>query len=330
MYVRLRWKDIKMTFTNMYNLNMNSMTGTNLLQSGLNFIGGGNAMGGFGGNFQIGNMLGGNAFTNCYGEVDYDKMAGYQVAGALFSVGAQAYQSVKAQKAPKVDYSKEVSDLNKQIQTKQDDLLNKTTKVTELGTDKLNAENTVKSLQGQKILTQSLESDLATARKAYDAQPTPENKAALDNAEKALNNAKAKNEEIDKEVEKQKKIISDVETKLSALEGEIETLASELKELKTKRDNLQPKASEQTLSKADGNILTRAKKECMNDSYSQDGNQATKAEIKRGFNEFIKCKDPEQKKAYANKIKEMYDSNPKLADKYSQEIKLVDKWLLEN
>ncbi len=319
-----------MTFTNMYNLNMNNMTGTNFLQSGLNFIGGGNAMGGFGGNFQIGNMLGGNAFTNCYGEVDYDKMAGFQVAGALFSVGAQAYQSIKAQKEPKVDYNKEVSELNKQIQTKSEDLLDKTAKATELGTEKLNAENSIKSLQGQKFLTQSLESDVATARKAYDAQPTPENKAALDNAEKALNDAKAKNEEIDKEVEKQKKIIENAETKLSALEAEIETLTDDLKDLKTKRDNLQPKASEQTLDKADGNFLTRAKKECMNDSYSLDGNQATKAEIKRGFNEFIKCKDPEQKKAYANKIKEMSDSNPKLAEKYAQEIKLVDKWLLEN
>ena len=59
----------------------------NLLQQGLNMLGGGYGMG----NSRF--------FTNCYGEVNYDKMAGFQVANALLGTTFQAIAANKANKA---------------------------------------------------------------------------------------------------------------------------------------------------------------------------------------------------------------------------------------
>ena len=63
-----------------------------------------------------------------------------------------------------------------------------------------------------------------------------------------------------------------------------------------------------TLDDADGNVLQRARKSCMDETYNEQ-NQASKADIRRAFNTFIKADNDDDKRTAAEKIKEMYGSN---------------------
>ena len=59
-------------------------------------------------------------------------------------------------------------------------------------------------------------------------------------------------------------------------------------------------------------------------------NQASKADIRRAFNTFIKADNDDDKRTAAEKIKEMYGSNSKLADDFAKPYSIVEKWLKEH
>ena len=90
------------------------------------------------------------------------------------------------------------------------------------------------------------------------------------------------------------------ETKEAALQSEID-------ELKKKQAEYQKNLNTKTLDDADGNVLQRARKSCMDETYNEQ-NQASKADIRRAFNTFIKADNDDDKRTAAEKIKEMMTS----------------------
>ena len=64
---------------------------------------------------------GSGIFTNCFGEPNYDAMAGYGVANALLGVAGQAIAANRKEKAPEVNYTQELSKISKEIETKEID-----------------------------------------------------------------------------------------------------------------------------------------------------------------------------------------------------------------
>lgn len=98
----------------MYSMNMNGWQG--LFQQGLGMLGGSSM--GYG---NYGSFGGGGIFTNCFGEPNYDAMAGYGVANALLGVAGQAIAANRKEKAPEVNYTQELSKISKEIETKEID-----------------------------------------------------------------------------------------------------------------------------------------------------------------------------------------------------------------
>ena len=112
------------------------------------------------------------------------------------------------------------------------------------------------------------------------------------------------------------------ETKEAALQSEID-------ELKKKQAEYQKNLNTKTLDDADGNVLQRARKSCMDETYNEQ-NQASKADIRRAFNTFIKADNDDDKRTAAEKIKEMYGSNSKLADDFAKPYSIVEQWLKDH
>ena len=126
-----------MTLISGYNMNMfgNPLTGM-FNGGGLSGIFGGSGFGGCG------------IFTNCFGEVNYDAMAGYGVANALLGVAGQAIASNIKPKEPEINYTQEIqnidkkitekleqqADLNIEISEKNDEISEANTKITDLNT----------------------------------------------------------------------------------------------------------------------------------------------------------------------------------------------------
>ena len=98
----------------MYSMNMNGWQG--LFQQGLGMLGGSSM--GYGNYSSFG---GSGIFTNCFGEPNYDAMAGYGVANALLGVAGQAIAANRKEKAPEVNYTQELSKISKEIETKEID-----------------------------------------------------------------------------------------------------------------------------------------------------------------------------------------------------------------
>ena len=108
----------------------------NLLQQGMGMLSGGYGIGGA------------NYFTNCYGEVNYDKMAGFQVANALLGTTFQAIAANKANKAsePQVNYTQELNAVAKEINTKEDERSTKSGELESLKSGKTKNDAELKSL----------------------------------------------------------------------------------------------------------------------------------------------------------------------------------------
>lgn len=98
----------------MYSMNMNRWQG--LFQQGLGMLGGSSM--GYG---NYGSFGGSGIFTNCFGEPNYDAMAGYGVANALLGVAGQAIAANRKEKAPEVNYTQELSKISKEIEAKEID-----------------------------------------------------------------------------------------------------------------------------------------------------------------------------------------------------------------
>ncbi len=277
-----------------FNLYNLNMNG-NLFSQGLGMFSG-NSMG-FGGLTGFG---GPSIFTNCYGEINYDAAAGYGVANAIIGVAGQAYAAHQANKEPEINYTQEIYNINKEIKTKTDTKLELTNEINEL----------------QSSLTNINEHH--DVKEKYEAwqNAAEENKAEL---EKEYKDAKQKAER-------------EINAQIKAKNEQIEKLNSEIKALEAERERYQAEINKKILDKADRGALQRAGKDCLEQKYNEQ-NPATERQLSRAFFEFNKAKNITDKRTYAKKIIEMYDSNLQLENANSSNkrgYEIVQKWLKAN
>lgn len=277
---------------NLYSMNMN---GNPLMQ--MMFGGSSVGFGGFGGLTGCG---GSNIFTNCYGEMNYDAMAGYSVFNALLGVAGQAYAAHQANKEPEVNYTQEISNINKEIDTKTKTKLNLTNEINELNNSLKNINEHADVKAKYEAWKNASDEDKANLEREY--------KEAKDSAERAIN------------------------AQITTKNNQIKTLDEEIKQLEAKRDRYQAEVDKKILDRADRGKLQRAGKDCLEQTYDND-NPASERQLSRAFYEFNQATNISDKRTYAKKVIEMYDSNLKLEDANSsnkQGYKLVQKWLTEH
>lgn len=299
----------------MYNMNMNGWQG--LLQQGLGMLGGSSI--GYGNYSSYG---GSGILTNCFGETNYDAMAGYGVANALLGVAGQAIAANQKEKAPEVNYTQELSKISKEIEAKEIDKAEQADIINTKNDEIKTATDTKTKLTGD---LKTAESNLHAYKKELndttslteDQRNTIESKIAQ--AEKDVKAIEEKIAAQDDIINKATEAKRNAETKEAALQSEID-------ELKKKQAEYQKNLNTKTLDDADGNVLQRAGKNCMNETYNEQ-NQASKADIRRAFNTFIKADNNTEKQTAAEKIKEMYNSNSKLADDFAKPYSIVEEWL---
>ncbi len=279
----------------------NNICGNQWMQmftQGLGILGGNSA--GYGNSAYIGNLLGGNPFTNCSSEVNYDAMAGYGVVNALFGVAGQAYAAHQANKEPEVNYTQEISNINKEIDTKTKTKLNLTNEINELNNSLKNINEHADVKAKYEAWKNASDEDKANLEREY--------KEAKDSAERAIN------------------------AQITTKNNQIKTLDEEIKQLEAKRDRYQAEVDKKILDRADRGKLQRAGKDCLEQTYDND-NPASERQLSRAFYEFNQATNISDKRTYAKKVIEMYDSNLKLEDANSsnkQGYKLVQKWLTEH
>jgi len=214
------------------------MLGGNSMGCGMGSMGYG--LGSFGGLTGMGCS---NIFTDCYGEPNYEAMAGWGVANAVIGVGLQAWQSHQANKEPEVNYSQELETISQEIKTKetekaeQTDIIN--TKTKEIAT----ARETITTLTGERTTAQNKLDDLK--KELNDATSlTTEAKNALEakiaQAEKDVN-------AIDDKIAAQNKIIEDAEEAKQTAETKEAKLQDEIDGLKEKQRAYQDKVDTRTI-----------------------------------------------------------------------------------
>ena len=162
----------------MYNLNMYGNSWTGLLQQGMGMLGGG-----FGGS---------GIFTNCFGEVNYDAMAGYGVANALLGVAGQAIASNIKAKEPEINYTQEIRNIDKEISSKLEQQADLNSEISTKNDEINTANNTINDLNKQ-----ITDLDVTGKKKAWEeaaAQtPKPDN---VDDLEKVYKQAKEDAEKL--------------------------------------------------------------------------------------------------------------------------------------
>lgn len=250
----------------------------------------------------------GNIFYDCYGQPNFNAMTGAAVANALLGVTMQAVNSTIKNKEPKVDYTKELTDISKEIENKEIDKAEQTdiinTQIETINT----ATETKKTLEGE---LKNLESELATKKSDYESavkqDPAPSNlsdlKTLYEKAEKAVEAKKA-------EIKEQEKIIQEATTKKETAEAAEIKLQEEIDELKEKQASYQKAADEETINDAKSTSWQRADEACIKDWQEVDSEkQATKKELKRAIYEYKHAENDEDKKEAAIAVKNMFESN---------------------
>ena len=291
----------------------------NLLQQGMGMLSGGYGIGGA------------NYFTNCYGEVNYDKMAGFQVANALLGTTFQAIAANKANKAsePQVNYTQELNAVAKEINTKEDELSSKSGELETLGSEFKESANKSKSVS-------TLQSELTKAE--ADVTKLKDELNGLDKNDSNYNKKKADIEaKITAANDKVTKLKADIETKkkYEAKELEIAKVKDEIAELKDKQDSLQKAANDKAIDDAKSNKWQRSDIGCLDKwqkSAGEDTQMASKKDLERASYEFRKgAKTPAERYEAANAFVNMYESNEvEFKGKYSALYTAIKAWRDDN
>ena len=314
------------------NMNMFNMYGNNgfgnLLQQGLNMFGGGYGMGNT------------SFFTNCYGEVNYDKMAGFQVANALLGTTFQAIAANKANKAsePEVNYTKELNAVAKEINTKEVELSVKMEEQSKLDSE---AVQDAKELADLRKSLPGAKAALTKAKTDFDKVKNNTSDSNYDAYNQAYEDAKANVENIEREIkileDKTKQQEADIEAKAK----EVDAIKQKIAELKDKQASLQKTANEKTIEGHKSSPLLRAREKCIDEWADEkkvvDPNtkSASKAELEKAFYEFKKGgkdKTPAAKKKAATAFTKMYSSlvDEKMKNSFKSINTAVAAWLKEN
>lgn len=292
----------------------------NLLKQGMGMLSGGYGIGGA------------NYFTNCYGEVNYDKMAGFQVANALLGTTFQAIAANKANKAsePQVNYTQELNAVAKEINTKEDERSTKSGELETLKSDK------AKNDEQLKTLTTSLDAAEETLRKAETAlKDAKSDDPKYDELNKAVTDATNKRDKIKKEKEALEKTIEKQDADIEAKTKEVDAIEQKIAELKDKQDTLQKAANDKAIDDAKSNKWQRSDIGCLDKwqkSAGEDTQMASKKDLERASYEFRKGAETKaDKRKAANAFVNMYDSNKdEFKGKYGALYTAIKAWLDDN
>lgn len=291
----------------------------NLLQQGLNMFGGGYGMGNT------------SYFTNCYGEVNYDKMAGFQVANALLGTTFQAIAANKANKAsePQVNYTQELNAVAKEIKSKNDEWATKSDELDTIGGEFKDTANKSKSVSALQSELTNAEADVTKLKNELDGLDKNDSNYAATKTEKE---GKIKDAE-----EKVTKLKADIETKkkYEAKELEIAKVKDEIADLEKKQDTLQKAANDKAIDDAKSNKWQRSDIGCIKNWQNEAGKDtqmASKKDLERASYEFRKgAKTSAERYEAANAFVNMYKSNEvEFKGKYSALYTAIKAWLDDN
>lgn len=251
---------------------------------------------------------GGNIHYDCFGQPNFNAMAGTAVANALLGVAMQAVSTNIQNKEAKVNYTQELVDISKEIENKEIDKAEQTD-IINTQTETINTAKATKQTLSEEL--KNLESELATKKSDYETaakqDPAPANLADLKNL---YEDAKKAVEEKKAEIAEQEKLIKEAEAKKEAAEAEEAKLQKEIDELKDKQAVYQKAADEETIKDSKSTSWQRADETCIKDWQETDGEkQATKKELKRAIYEYKHAENDEDKKEAAIAVKNMFESN---------------------
>lgn len=306
----------------MYNFNMYGNSMGMMFQQGLGMFGGG---------------LGGSGiFTNCWGEVNYDAMAGYGVANALLGVAGQAISSTRAQKQEaKAEYQNNKAD----IDNIDEQIANLKNIVPEEEIDDKYDNNIGTAKNEQKTANDAL-----TAAQTNKNKLETELKAAKTDDEKKSIQDKIDNLKIDELQKKADKYNGDAtvegsvkwheKQKADAVSAKKEEIAKKIKELEEKKEKLQEAVNNVDLDKADGKKFQRTKKEDFDAKWKEDGTMADNVEFSKGdmryaIAGFRNATSDDDKKYWANKIATIYKNmnQSDITSDFKTARKIVDSYV---
>lgn len=304
----------------MYNFNMYGNSMGMMFQQGLGMFGGG---------------LGGSGiFTNCWGEVNYDAMAGYGVANALLGVAGQAISSTRAQKQEaKAEYQNNKADIDniyEEITSKR----NEKTNLSEENNTKQNEINTANNTIGD-LESQIKDLDIDSKKSAYETagkeDPKPEN---YDDLKNAYDEAVRKKTELEGQIKNQKELIESNKKIIENNNTKITTIDEQIKKLEEKKEKLQEAVNNVDLDKADGKKFQRTKKEDFDAKWKEDGTMADNVEFSKGdmryaIAGFRNATSDDDKKYWANKIATIYKNmnQSDITSDFKTARKIVDSYV---
>ena len=312
---------IKMTpLLGMYNMNMYGNSWTGLLQQGMGMFGGG-----FGGS---------GIFMNCFGEVNYDAMAGYGVANALLGVAGQAINhTVSEKREKKAEYQENKAEIERITQDIEDKTGEKAGLEAENKTkqDEITAADTAINNLNKQIS----KLDVAGKKQAYDdanaQDPKPANLADL---KKVYEDAVAEENRLKAEITKQENIKKEANETIEENNQKINELTEDNKNLKKELNKLQASVNEIDLDRADGKKFQRTKKEDFDAKWNDDGSMADNAEFTKGdmryaIAGFRNATSDEDKKYWANKIATIYKNmnQSDITSDFKAARKIVDSYV---
>lgn len=303
-------------------MNMYSMGG--LIQQGLGCLMGGNygSFGNFGNFGSYGMMsMNGSLFTNCFGEPNYDAMAGFAVISSVLGVTNQAITSVKAQKAEYSDNKARIEEIDSKIEE-----LNST-----------DAADAIDTKYNEDIKTKT---------------------TALKKAEQAVKNLNdkyvvANNKPEAERTEAEKKLIetfAELERKVETAKGELQTankakqdaikekkgeIAGEIDDLQKERKKLEKEVAAVDLNKADGNSLTRTSAKKFSTYYDNNGNidkskSYTRKDVMAAAHTFRNAVKPEDKLKAAKDYCDVYDNCRDVTNSQLNVYNIAKKYIKEN
>ena len=318
-----------------YNMNMFGNCGmSSLFSGGLSSLGSSGIGNIFSGNFGMNSL-----FTNCFGDVDYDAVAGYGIAnifmGAATTAIGSAIRNKRAAKAEHEDNKSRIADINKEIETKTSDKAELNSE-----NERLKGEADTAKSKSETYATQisAKETEITNLQANYDAltaaAATDETKkAAQTEALNELNTAKEELEKLKEQKAEQDKIVEDNNKKIEANKTEIDKLDDEIKTLQAEKAKLQETVGDVVLDKAEGLKIGRTTKKDFDKKWNTDGSakntEFTKGDMRYAIAGFRNAATEEDKKAWANKIATIYKnmSQTDITEDFKNARKYVDKYV---
>lgn len=234
-----------------YNMNMTGNPWMMLAQQGLGMLSGssmGYGVGNFGGLTGMGMGCGNSVFTNCYGEPNYEAMAGFAAINAALNVGSTAAMHAIADgRASKINSRAEIKSIDTKIIDKQTEINKLNLEISKYDSDAkisklVNEDATVKSKQSayDDLKAKHESANTSTINPATGIKYTQADIDALGvkvtEAYHALEAAKAEAK-------------SKIEAERDALKEKLATAQGELEKLEEQRDNQYHELSEKDKAK---------------------------------------------------------------------------------